>query len=551
MDPSTLALMYAANVGINALGGKRGSNLWKDSFKDTSTQALTMQLTGGFDKPGQAPRVSDDLMLKTMSDTTVGTGANKEIIKTGLEEVVKEQPKKALTDYEQWVQDLDLLKEGQKTVSMTPDPKEGWRGWFDKAAGAFKSEQPMIGEGGTATQAMRTPDGKVVRVPITSAQTDKMKVGLASLGAGATAYGLGMFDPIPPPEPKYPGYNKFYAQNPGQFMPYDDPDIAPIDYSKYPDKPYSGIKAGGIISLQDGGSASYKNILQTDYGYERDYLDNLEMNEGPGAVKELYDSLQGKQGGIGFAGGGQTLSAQELFNKVMMEGYRPTPEEQQLITQYLQSQSGQKKGGIMKLARGGRASNEPVKGTPELTDDEERFQPGPQTPRQQQMPQHPRPRMPGQQFMDDDGRQYGPGVGKRPDLEKYGGSENVGSNMPVIHPRMLESLRKSLDYMAVKSGALIHKLPHKTKQNENKEQNYKRTSGKLVVDSKGKGNEEKDTMLAQLADGEFVTKSKAVRGAGIALGADPKNKKQQRDIGARFFYKQMSEFDKLAKRMAS
>ena len=105
--------------------------------------------------------------------------------------------------------------------------------------------------------------------------------------------------------------------------------------------------------------------------------------------------------------------------------------------------------------------------------------------------------------------------------------------------------------MAVKSGALIHKLPHKTKQNENNQKNYKRTSGKLVVDAKGKGNEEKDTMLAQLADGEFVTKSKAVRGAGIALGADPKNQKQQRDIGAKFFYKQMSEFDKLAKRMAS
>ena len=36
MNPSTLALMYAANVGINALGGKRGSNLYKDSFKDTA-----------------------------------------------------------------------------------------------------------------------------------------------------------------------------------------------------------------------------------------------------------------------------------------------------------------------------------------------------------------------------------------------------------------------------------------------------------------------------------------------------------------------------------
>ena len=58
-------------------------------------------------------------------------------------------------------------------------------------------------------------------------------------------------------------------------------------------------------------------------------------------------------------------------------------------------------------------------------------------------------------------------------------------------------------------------------------------------------------MLAQLADGEFVTKSKAVRGAGIAMGANPKDKQEQRTLGARFFYKQMADFDKLAKRMSS
>ena len=50
MNPATLAMIYAANVGINALGGKRGSNLFKDSFTDTTTQALTMQLTGGFNQ---------------------------------------------------------------------------------------------------------------------------------------------------------------------------------------------------------------------------------------------------------------------------------------------------------------------------------------------------------------------------------------------------------------------------------------------------------------------------------------------------------------------
>ena len=59
---------------------------------------------------------------------------------------------------------------------------------------------------------------------------------------------------------------------------------------------------------------------------------------------------------------------------------------------------------------------------------------------------------------------------------------------------------------------------------------------------KGSGN--KDTMLAQLADGEFVTKAKSVLGAGKAMGG--KSKKEQRKLGAQFFYKQMADLEKLA-----
>ena len=118
-------------------------------------------------------------------------------------------------------------------------------------------------------------------------------------------------------------------------------------------------------------------------------------------------------------------------------------------------------------------------------------------------------------------------------------------NMPITTP-----MPGMGDVMGMKTGALVDKLPSMSNTDENNPKNYKRTSGKLVVDAAGKGSEEKDTMLAQLADGEFVTKSKAVRGAGIALGASPKDKKQQRELGARFFYKQMADFDKLAKRMS-
>ena len=526
MDPATLAMMYAANVGINALGGKRGSNLWKDSFKDTTTQALTMQLTGGFDK-GKTPMIGQDNMTLSIDDTIKLDPSKKPKIPEGLTAAEEIRFK-----------NLRLLDPSQKSISVTnQDP-----GWFDKITGVFKSEQPIMGKEGAQFETVRDMEGNLRQVPITMAQTDKMKVGLGSLGAGAAAYGLGLFDPEPPEDPKYPGYNKFYAQDPSQFMPYDDPNIAPIDYSKYPDKPYSGIKTGGIIGLQDGGPASYKNILQTEYGYERDYLDNLEINEGPGAVKELYDSLQGKKGGgvMKLTGGGQTSMnldhwAQLIFNKPYNQ---LTPAQQQQLTSFAPEKA---QGGIMKLVRGGKASNEPVKSPSEYDDMgdagreelERRRKFGDQmkesTPREPSMPQQPMPGSP---------RETGP---KAP-----------GGQMTPKEWR--KKLQEQLEYMnsiAVKSGDLVHKLPHKTKQNENNPKNYKRTSGKLVVDDKGKGNEEKDTMLAQLADGEFVTKSKAVRGAGIALGANPKNKKQQRDLGAKFFYKQMAEFDKLAKRMAS
>ena len=254
MDPATLAMMYAANVGINALGGKRGSNLWKDSFKDTTTQALTMQLTGGFNKGnqfGKVPPVSDDLMLN-ITDQSSGQLGNKIN-----EELLQQTVDKGSTS---------IGDRAVETFMKRNPPKEEIAETFMEK---FKKSPWKDVE-------LHGPRGLIKK----TRATDPVKVGLASLGAGAAAYGLGMFDPEPPKDPKYPGYNKFYAADPSMFMPYDDPNIDPIDYSKYPDKPYSGIKTGGIIGLQDGGPVSYKNILQTEYGYERDYLDNLEINEG-------------------------------------------------------------------------------------------------------------------------------------------------------------------------------------------------------------------------------------------------------------------------------
>ena len=384
MNPALtqLAMMYAVNTGLGALQGKRGSRLFKDSFRDTALQAALVQAGGGFPSQGM-PETSPQMFdTADMAMTTI-TEPNLKAQNTSI---------------------LDKTKSGLETFSDV-----------------FRMDAPGGGR-----------------------KIDPFKVGIGAAGAAGLAYGLGAFDPIPPKDPKYPGYNKFYAQNPGQFMPYDDPDIDPIDYSQYPEKPYSGIKAGGIMSLEDGGQVA-PDLLRQEYDKYK--------NEKEAAGEEVMDF--------------------ETFKVFKMQF------------------PGAKEGGITKLMAGGRASNMPIESIEEGTQED-------------MIPPPMSSIMPRQMFMP----------------------------------------------MMAKDGALVDKLPSKTNTDERDESNYKRTSGKLVVDAAGKGNEEKDTMLAQLADGEFVTKSKAVRGAGIALGANPNDKKQQRELGARFFYKQMADFDKLAKRMS-
>ena len=509
MDPATLAMMYAMNVGIEALQGKRGSNLWKDAFKDTTTQALTMQFTGGLDKGAKVPPVgSNDLMLKNVADKGITqTGnkflANEELLQQAIDKGSQSTGDRAVETF--------LKRNPLKNVTEPiKDPtffekyvKQPW----EKTAGVFKSENPVLGRDG---QPVYNKAGEMVM----RSETDPVKVGLGSLGLGAGLYAAGAFDPVPPPEPKYPGYNKFYAENPGQFMPYDDPNIDPIDYSKYPDKPYSGIKQGGIIGLQAGG---------------------------PPFNVDLYNQLiaQGVDPDSAFQQAGGSAQMDSVFGT-----------------------DQKNKGGIAAFAQGGRASNQPNQSIVEATSEEESRRlrqlgiphqdPGltPEEVIPRGGPRQGSPRIPYEREEDDGSNGgiggYGPGRKVLP--------EGHFSPTPQIDPRWFHPDNPRFlrpDVQGVKTGALIHRLPSKTKVDEDNPKNYKRTSGKLVVDKAGKGSENKDTMLAQLADGEFVTKSKAVRGAGLALGANPKDKKQQKDLGARYFYKQMAEFDKLAKQMAS
>jgi hypothetical protein len=90
----------------------------------------------------------------------------------------------------------------------------------------------------------------------------------------------------------------------------------------------------------------------------------------------------------------------------------------------------------------------------------------------------------------------------------------------------------------------INYLPSKTVHDEDDEDNYMRVNG-YVEDGAGNGDKEEDTMLAQLADGEFVTRTDGVLGAGILAGADPKNAKDMRKKGAEFFYEQQKRFKRI------
>jgi len=93
-------------------------------------------------------------------------------------------------------------------------------------------------------------------------------------------------------------------------------------------------------------------------------------------------------------------------------------------------------------------------------------------------------------------------------------------------------------------GGLGQILPSKYSHSEDDANNYTRAGG-FVKDGAGMGNDNEDTMLAQLADGEFVSRSAAVRGAGIIAGADLNNKEDQRKKGAEFFYEQQKRFKRI------
>jgi hypothetical protein len=90
----------------------------------------------------------------------------------------------------------------------------------------------------------------------------------------------------------------------------------------------------------------------------------------------------------------------------------------------------------------------------------------------------------------------------------------------------------------------VNYLPSKQTHDENDVYNYVRATG-YVEDGSGNGDKDEDTILAQLADGEFVSRADAILGAGIMEGASPSSMKDMRKKGAAFFYDQQAKFKRV------
>ena len=129
------------------------------------------------------------------------------------------------------------------------------------------------------------------------------------------------------------------------------------------------------------------------------------------------------------------------------------------------------------------------------------------------------------------------------DASNYKVAEDVLGDEPTQQFKAMEYNQGGLASIArFNEGGQV--LPSKFTHDENDINNYQRANG-FVMDGTGNGKDHEDTMLAQLADGEFVSRSHAVLGAGIIAGANIKDKKEQRKKGAEFFYEQQKRFKRI------
>ena len=140
-----------------------------------------------------------------------------------------------------------------------------------------------------------------------------------------------------------------------------------------------------------------------------------------------------------------------------------------------------------------------------------------------------------------------PTTGEEKAYEKVYAPEEAGKGDKQLGPYSMIQKRLKVGGLAeikkFNEGG-INYLPSKVSHDENDSNNYVRASG-YVEDGAGVGDKDEDTMLAQLADGEFVTRADGVLGAGIIAGANPNSMKDMREKGAQYFYEQQKRYKRV------
>ena len=140
-----------------------------------------------------------------------------------------------------------------------------------------------------------------------------------------------------------------------------------------------------------------------------------------------------------------------------------------------------------------------------------------------------------------------PTTGEEKAYEKVYAPEEAGRGDPRMGPYSMNVQRLRVGGIAeikkFNEGG-VNYLPSKVSHDENDSNNYVRASG-YVEDGAGVGDKDEDTMLAQLADGEFVTRADGVLGAGIIAGANPNSMKDMREKGAQYFYEQQKRYKRV------
>lgn len=481
MDPITASILISG--GINALQGKRGSDLLKSTISDAALAYATQGTSAGATEGISTIPGIDDLGQVGINQYA-NTGIAQQMANTALQgETFAARDAMNAGDFMQYTD----------SVQNVTSPTLG-----ERIGGALQTGSETLNKGLDFFRKTDPATGKI----LSSGEYDKGKVLLGAGALGAGLYAAGAFKPTPAPEPKYPGYNRFYAADPGMFQPFSGR-YGP-DTEKYPEgSPYSGMQEGGIASPDDmmNQSAMAMTAPSTPISSLYAMAKNRFLPQAQ-QVEPLQVDTQPMSLGISEISGNLP---EALKRKYIME-YKSDPDN--TAVKFAQEMKDTDRLSIADI-------NQARKILDDLSNDVK-------------MPVNDLKGILGLVGEGDIN------VPKAQDAPAY-----VQKLIDLIQARSVNEPPK-----AFMGGDMVDVLPSKLVRNENDEMNYKRTSGKLVVDETGKGSGNKDTMLAQLADGEFVTKSKSVLGAGKIMGG--KSKEEQRKLGAQFFYKQMAELEKFA-----